>query len=186
MDEGLRDPDFVAFRTGLRQTIERRDVPALLRAVHPDIKNTFGDDNGIDAFKRLWRLDRADSKVWSELGAVLALGGTFQDPDQFVAPYVYAKWPETMDAFEHVALTGSNVRVRGAPSTNARILMAESYAILRLKSPGSTSESWTAVVLPDGRAGYVASRLARSPIDYRASFARTDGRWRMTMFVAGD
>lgn len=185
-DEGMRSPDFVAFRTGLRQAIARRDVPALLRVVHPNIKNTFGDDNGIDAFKRRWRLDRADSKVWSELGAVLALGGSFQDPDQFVAPYVYSKWPEALDAFDHVALVGSNVRVREAPGTNARILAMLSHAILRLKGPGSTSESWTAVVLPDGRAGYVASRLVRSPIGYRAFFARTEGRWLMTMFVAGD
>ena len=61
-----------------------------------------------------------------------------------------------------------------------------SYAILRLKEPGSRGEAWTALVLPDGRRGYVASRLVRSPIDYRAFFARSDGRWLMTLFIAGD
>ena len=88
VDQGPQKPDFMAFRTELRQTIERRDGPALLRVVHPNIKNTFGGDDGIDAFERLWRLERADSEVWRELGAVLALGGTFLDPDQFAAPYV--------------------------------------------------------------------------------------------------
>ena len=186
VDEGAREPDFLAFRTGLRQTVERRDVAALLRVVHPNIKNSFGGDDGIDAFKRLWRLDRADSKVWRELGAVLALGGTFLDPDQFVAPYVASKWPETSDAFDDVALVGSNVRVRGAPSTKGQVLTTMSYAILRLGKPGSRSEEWTAVVLPDGRRGYVASHLVRSPVDYRAFFARSGGRWLMTVFVAGD
>ena len=186
VDEGPQKPDFVAFRTELRQTIARRDVPALLRVVHPNIKNSFGGDDGIEAFKRRWRLNRADSKLWRELGAVVALGGTFPDPDQFAAPYVYSKWPETSDAFEDVALIGSNVRVRAAPSTSGRVLATMSYAILRLKGPGSRGQSWTTVVLPDGRRGYVASHLVRSSIDYRAFFARADGRWLMTMFVAGD
>ena len=43
-----------AFRSRLQQTIAARDVSALLSIVHSDIKNTFGEDNGIDAFKRLW------------------------------------------------------------------------------------------------------------------------------------
>jgi hypothetical protein len=36
------------------------------------------------------------------------------------------------------------------------------------------------------RHGYVASRLARSPLDYRAIFTRAAGRWQLTMFLAGD
>ena len=47
-------------------------------------------------------------------------------------------------------------------------------------------ESWRAVRLPDGRAGFVDRRYLRSPIDYRAAFARIDGRWQMTLFLAGD
>jgi hypothetical protein len=186
VDQGPQKPDFMEFRTELRRAIGRRDVAGLLRAVHPNIKSSFGGDDGIDAFKQHWRLDRADSKLWRELGAVLALGGTFVDPDQFAAPYVYSKWPETSDPFDNVALVGSNVRLRGASSASGRVLTTMSYAILRRKEPGSRSEAWTAIVLPDGRRGYVASHLVRSPIDYRAFFARSDGRWLMTLFVAGD
>src|ERR1044071_8388557 len=94
VDQAPQQPDFLAFRNELRQTIARRDVAALLRVVHPNIKSSFGGDDGIEAFKRHWRLDRPDSELWRELGAVLALGGTFLDPDQFAAPYVYSKWPQ--------------------------------------------------------------------------------------------
>ena len=36
------------------------------------------------------------------------------------------------------------------------------------------------------RTGYVATRLTRSPIDYRAMFSLTNGRWQMMLFLAGD
>ena len=186
VDEGPQKPDFLAFRTELRQTIARRDVPALLRVVHPNIKNSFGGDDGIEAFKRRWRLDRADSKLWRELGAVLALGGTFLRSGSIRSAVRLLEMARDLGRIRNVALIGSNVRVRAAPSTSGRVLATMSYAILRLKGPGSRGQSWTAVVLPDGRRGYVASHLVRSSIDYRAFFARTDGRWLMTMFVAGD
>ena len=40
--------------------------------------------------------------------------------------------------------------------------------------------------LDGGKTGYVTSRLARSPIDYRAMFNKIGGRWQMTFFAAGD
>jgi hypothetical protein len=187
VDEAIQQPDFLAFRNNLRTTIARRDVNALLRVVHPNIKNTFGDDNGIEAFKRLWRLDQPDSELWHELGEVLRLGGTFDSPDSFVAPYVFSRWPDDVDAFEHVAVIGSNVRVRAAPSTRSRILTTVSYSILRLGGDkGYPQEPWTTVALPDGRTGFVAAYLVRSSVDYRAYFVRTDGQWQMAVLIAGD
>jgi hypothetical protein len=83
----------------------------LLDVVDPGIKNTFGDDNGVQAFSRIWELDRADSALWGELRRVLTLGGTFEGPDTFVAPYVFSNWPSEFDAFDHVALVGDAPRV---------------------------------------------------------------------------
>ena len=185
IDEGPRNPDFLAFRTSLLRTIERRDVPALLEVVHPDIKNTFGDDNGKEAFTRRWRLDRADSELWRELGSILSLGGAFQSRDVFVAPYVFSNWPEKLDSFEYVAVVGTSVRIRSAASTQARILATLSHSILELES-GDQRETWTKVRLPGGRSGFVASRLVRSPVDYRAFFVRENGRWQLNTLVAGD
>ena len=122
VDEANQRADFFGFREKLQQRIATRDVAALLGIVHPDIKTTFGDDNGIDAFKRLWRLDQRDSELWRELGAVLALGGTFEGSDAFVAPYVFSRWPDNFDAFDHVAVVGSKVRVtfRACPTGQRR------------------------------------------------------------------
>jgi hypothetical protein len=187
VDEAARQPDFLSFRNSLQAAVAERDVEALLRCVHPDIRNTFGDDNGIEAFRRLWRLDEPDSELWAELGAVLRLGGTFDGPDSFVAPYVFSLWPGEFDAFDHVAVIGSRVRVRSSATTQSAILTTLNYSILRLGGDrGYPQRPWTSVILPDGRAGFVAAHLVRSPVDYRAYFVRTDGRWLLTLFVAGD
>ncbi|HSE31218.1 MAG TPA: hypothetical protein VLA93_06545 [Pyrinomonadaceae bacterium] len=38
----------------------------------------------------------------------------------------------------------------------------------------------------DGQSGYMAEEFIRSPIDYRAGFAKQEGRWVMIFFIAGD
>ena len=46
---------------------------------------------------------------------------------------------------------------------------------------------WNAdVPLSKLRIGYIKSEFVRSPIDYRAMFEFSNGRWLMTFFAAGD
>src|ERR671910_82309 len=68
-DEAVRQPEFFSFRAQLLAALARRDTAALMSVVAPEIHNTFGDDNGPVAFRRLWRLDSADSPLWQELTA---------------------------------------------------------------------------------------------------------------------
>jgi hypothetical protein len=187
VDEAPRSRDFLAFRTKLQHIVDARDVSGLLSVVHPDIKNSFGGDDGKEAFKRLWRLENPRSDVWKELAWILAHGGRFDGLDSFVAPYVFSNWPEEVDPFEHVAVVGSNVRVRLHRSTNSRILDTVSFRILpRGRDVDDSADAWTSVVLPDGRSGFVAPGLSRSPIYYRAYFTRTGDVWQMTVLIAGD
>lgn len=185
VDEATHDATFVAFRDNLLRIVGRRDRMALVDLVDPGIMNTFGGDNGIDAFRRLWRLDAGDSPLWEVLEGVLSHGGTFDTPDSFVAPYVFSRWPDEFDGFDHVALVGDRVRIRALPAADASVLAILSRAILR-RQEAPYNPDWTGVVLPDGRPGFVASALARSPIDYRAYFTRSNGRWRMVVLIGGD
>ena len=184
IDEAVRRPDFFSFRAHLQAALARHDVPFVLDIVDPKIRNSFGPDQGKDTFLDTWRLNDPDSRFWAALAAVLALGGSFQGPTTFVAPYVYSKWPEGLDSFEHVAIVGSDVRVRAAPRADAAAVRRVSFAVLRRTSKGA--DDWMPVQLPDGTRGFVAARLARSPVDYRAFFMFRDGRWWLTAFVAGD
>jgi len=189
VDEASTRPDFFTFRAHLQAAIAGHDIGALLEIVHPDIKSSFGGDDGIEAFKEWWHIGDPDTKIWHELATVLALGGTFDGADTFTAPYTFTRWPQGVDAFENVAVIGSNVRIRTESRPDAPTITSVSFSVLHLDaealSTDWTNREWTAVTV-NGRKGYIATRFIRSPIDYRARFTYTSGRWQMTLFVAGD
>jgi hypothetical protein len=187
VDDAARQPDFFTFRAQLLTAVARHDAAALMAVVHPNIKCDFGGGEGKAFFEEFWKPGAPDSEVWAELAAVLALGGTLDTPDSFVAPYVHSRWPQGVDGFEHVAVVGDRVRIRTAPRQDAGTASISSFEILALARPsGDTPDGWTAVTLAGHRIGYIASRFVRSPVDYRAHFSRTDGRWQMLTFIAGD
>lgn len=186
VDEAASQQDFFTFRARLQAVIARRDAKALLEVVHNNIKNSFGGDDGIAEFRKKWKPEASNSTLWRELGAVLALGGTFAGDSRFVAPYVFSRWPEKVDSFENVAIIGERVRVRAAPSRNGAIVASLSFVIVPLRRMQKGHDGWTAIQRPDGKTGYVATQYVRSPIAYRAFFERTDNRWRLVTFVAGD
>lgn len=193
VDEAVQNPEFFAFRARLQAAVARHDTAALLEVVDPNVKIGFGGNDGIEAFKRKWKLEEGGaSPLWDELGLVLALGGSFRGKDTFVAPYVFSRWPENLDSFEHVAVLGTNVRVRAEPRAGSQVLAALSFDVVPLSSTGRSRmtpeqlREWTAVKLRDGRTGYVASQYVRSSVAHRAFLTRKDGRWRLALFVAGD
>ena len=186
VDEAAAMPDFFSFRARLLQVIARRDAAALLAIVDPDIKNGFGGDDGKAAFEQQWQPSSAGSTVWETLATVLALGGTRSGEDGFIAPYVFAAWPDGVDGFEHVAVIGDAVRVRRAPRPDAAEIAQVSFTVLKRARDDQSPEEWTPVIAPDGQAGYISSQYVRSPIDHRAFFTKKGGSWRMVMLLAGD
>jgi hypothetical protein len=158
-----------------------------MAVVDPHIKASFGGDDGIEAFRKMWQATDKSSELWVELAAVLALGGTFQGTQTFVAPYTFSRWPEKYDSFEHVVMIAADVRLRQAPRADAAVVATKSFAVLPLaRVDRPVDEAWKAVRVDAKRIGYVSSRLVRSPIDYRAIFTLRDGRWLLSMFLAGD
>lgn len=191
IDEGAAHPAFARFRDALLRAIEQRDTSALLAAVAPDIHNTFGDDNGRDAFRRIWDIDRPDSEVWTTLSRVLRNGGAFRvvsGDTLFMAPYVYAAWPGGHEAFRHVATLTDRALAREAPDSAGRVIGVLPHRIVSLGWPPSSerTEAWTEIELADGRRAWIASDDVYSPVGYRAIFAQRDGRWLMTVLIAGD
>ncbi len=183
-DDGGSRPEFAAFRREVRAIVARRDVEALVRLAHPDIKISFGGDEGIEAFRAV--ITSADHDFWAEFGSILSMGGSFGEGDSFTAPYVFADWPQQFDAFSCVAVTGQAVAVRGAPNRTAPLVATLDYRIVEAVAEVQPVEGWTRVRLADGRSGFIASQFVRSPIDHRVRFDFAGGRWQLVFYIAGD
>jgi hypothetical protein len=183
-DEGGLRPGFAAFRREVRAIVARRDVEALIRLAHPDIKISFGGDDGLQAFRAV--ITDADHDFWAEFGSILSMGGRFDGSDSFTAPYVFADWPQQFDAFSCVAVTGQAVAVRDAPSRTAPLVATRDYRIVEAVVEERPVAGWTRVRLADGRSGFIASHYVRSPIDHRVRFVFEGGRWQLVFYVAGD
>jgi hypothetical protein len=200
-DEGPRDRSFAAFRRKLIRIVDARDLAALRRHFHPDIRVSFGGQNGrAEAVKAM----QGDKTRWRTLARILRQGGRFMRTKWqcrtgegakpcvlpgFVAPYsYYATPPKGRDAYEIMVITGTGVNVRAAPRRTAKVVARLSYRIVTVpKKPSrKRSEKWVEIELPHGRRGFVSRRYAVSPIDYRAGFVKEAGRWQMTFFLAGD
>jgi hypothetical protein len=186
------DAGFAAFRTEVLAALQRKDTTYLFGLLVPEVKNTFGGDDSIAGFRRLWKPADPQSQIWEALRRALSMGGKMTD-STFSFPYVYAFWPDSIDAFAHVAITGENVTVHEDADEQAPVIASLSHDIVpvdswqKLGEPGvATRESWAQIKLPGDRTGYVNGLNAYSPVSWRGFFQKRDGRWKLIFFVAGD
>jgi len=199
VDNAGKHPDLKTFLNDLSTAVENKDVKQLLAHVDENIKIGFDAENGKANFTRNWGLDTGPAKsvIWKELGDVLRLGGAYSEENgtaRYIAPYMFAKWPDEFDSFEYAAITGENVTIRSGPSRTAAAIKTVSYLIVHMEEiPEEIEETingethpWRKIGLPDGRKGFVWGKYARSPVSYRAGFERTNGFWKLTFFLAGD
>lgn len=182
-DEGPSRPGFADFRARMTEAVEARDRAFLRAHTAPDIKWSFGADNGRDTFMATIE---ENPELWGELRWVLEHGGAFDENGDFIAPYTYAA-DTGMDPFRAGIVTGSDVNVRASPDTNALAIERLSHEVVEVETWGlGRGDRWARIALPGGGHGFMVTDYLRSPIDYRARFAQRDGTWVMEMFVAGD
>ena len=185
VDQCAADASFSSFRSALLQAIERRDAAFVLSVLADDVSVDFGGGAGRDDFRRAWALDRPEaSALWSELGAVLRLG-CVADGGTFWAPSMFRQLEHLDDPTGVVVAIGPDAVLRAAPSDTSREVVRLDWDVLVWRSVDSP-EDWMPVALADGRTGFVRRDRVRSMLDHRASFAKVDGRWRITAFIAGD
>jgi len=185
-DAGANDPSFAQFRKELRAAIEQKNEAELVKRIAPDVRTSFGGGGGIDEFRKSWKTGSADSELWATLGSILDNGGNFigeGDAKSFWAPYVYANWPEAIDAFENVAAVRASVVIRASASPDAAQVATVDWEILKVISRNDT---WMNVKTSGGVEGWVAVADVYSPIGYRAGFSNRTGEWKLEALVAGD
>ena len=197
VDEAKLDASFLAFRTKLIAAAERRDAAFVLSILDPKIELSFGGHSGIKDFKEMWKIDRSDSKFWSEFLPVIKNGGSFlrqagKRTGMFLAPYTFESFPEDLDAFEHQVIFGSDVNLRERPSPDSTVVAKLAYNVVKIDDSatvmkvGTENADWYRVETLGGLKGFVKAEFVRSPIDYRAGFEKKRGLWKMVVFIAGD
>lgn len=195
VDEAKKDASFYSFREKLITAVKNRDTKFVLRIVDKNIKNGFGGEDGIENFKKNWKIDSPNSELWKELSIVLNNGGTFDKRrrSSFYAPYLFTAFPADLDAFEYQAIFGNNVNLRSKPDMNAPIVATLNYNIVKTDYANSVKTakdkedySWLKVQTLGGKKGFVKAEFVRSSIDFRAGFEKIAGKWMLVFFLAGD
>ena len=208
VDEAWRDPRLVLARHDVLGAALRRDTSALRPLLGDRFLWSFGGGDVEDFLQHL--VGAPDT--WQEMVDVLSLGGRLSpDGAGFTAPFwwddrscVDASRTErttadttadqegsefSCDGFEVLIVLGIDVRVRQTPGGTPIDAVSLGYVSndRARRETRAGGENWTPVILPSGQRGWIATRLLRSPIGWRAGFTKgTDGKWKMTMFVAGD
>ncbi len=196
VDEAAKDASFLAFRTKLIEAAKKRDAKYVLSIVDRKIELSFGGLYGIEDFKKTWKINDPKSEFWKEFLTVMTHGGAFAKETaskMFFAPYTFNTFPEDLDAFEYSAIFGNNVNLREKPDLKAKIIAQLSYNVVKVdyensvKKKGAEAEySWLKIETLGGMKGFVNAEFVRSPIAYRAGFEKKNGKWKMTVFIAGD
>jgi hypothetical protein len=188
VDEAAKDSEFLAFRDDLLAAIRRRDLEAVVAVARENIKLSFGGSYGRETFRDWLVADDPGlgSSYWAELERAIALGGVFEGPESFCTPYTFClEIPgcDPCDPYETLIATSDRAPVYAAADRSAKVVAELSYSVVRALDH---NHPWQRIALPGGGTGYVTAPEFRSPIDYRARFERRDGRWLMTLFIAGD
>ncbi|TPE43698.1 hypothetical protein [Pontibacter mangrovi] len=195
-DTTATDAKLQAYLQDLTKAVQAQDAQQLQKLTAPDIRTGFGEEGGWESFAKQWQPGKADSEVWLLLDHLLRLGGGYplaSNKDLYALPYVYSNWPDSVDAFMHIAVTKTGAILREEPAANAPARCTLNHYILKVdyeKSypEGAPQKEWWHVQSPDGALqGYLHHADVHSPVGYRAIFNRSkNGAWQMTALVNGD
>lgn len=198
IDDAPKDKSLVAFRERLLVAIKRRDLPALEKLMDPNIKVSFGGDQGLRDLRRHWKTETKNTRLWDELFTAISNGGILYYPDlsvkRFSAPYSFDGFPEDLDPYSHYLIFGSAVALRETPSLEGNVIARLSYNIVTLdgektvtaENVGHSVPEWYFVRTFGGKTGFVNAKFVRSPLDYRVIIEKRRGKWLVSAFVAGD
>ncbi|MGJ4746277.1 SH3 domain-containing protein [Leptospira sp. SA-E8] len=190
-DESSKNKSFSEFKKDLDKALGSKDSKFLDKIIDPEIKFSFGAESGKKGFWKEWGLDKnpEKSEVWAALKNTLRFGIVQTEPEQFISPTIYSKFPEKLDAFEYSWISGKNVNIREKADIDSKVIENLSYQIVKLTPEDpieSKSCAWKKVCLASGKSGYICDTYLRSSVDYRAFFSLVKNQWKLTIFIAGD
>lgn len=194
VDEAKRAPGLADFRKKLEDAVKKKDKAAVVAALAPNVRT--GNQQGVDAFTKAWKLDDPNSRFWTDMANALRQGGSFGlqgGNNVFTVPHVYGRLPQNLDPAQYGVITGERVNVRKSPDRQGETITRLTYDIVKLApNPEPKTETidgethpWVPIILPDGQTGYVYGRYVRQANGLHAAFERVGDEWKLTYFGEG-
>jgi len=199
IDDAASDKDFLIYIEKFKKDVKDKNFESLKKSIAPDVLYEIESVNGLKGFIKTWKLDKNPKKsdFWFEIDRILSMGSAYFNDEKtsHVYPYLFVTFPSDYDSYEYIAVTGKKVNVRKAPDAKSPVIETVDYEIVKPMhvEPEPKNDkidgingTWIMVKTGSGKEGYIFNQFLHSPLGYRAIFEKRDGRWMMTIFLAGD
>lgn len=178
-DESAEDPSFARVVAELRRVAQNRDAAGLRALCTADVITGIDMRPGPEELVR-----RMSAGGWAELTTILAMGAGRYEKG-FVLPYLFAKFPEDLESFEHVVTIRAGAVLRTEAAAGAKVVCPLEFDILRVKEFKPAAQ-WLAAERLDGPKGWVAAADVRSLGASRLFLEKRGGAWKVTAWASGD
>jgi hypothetical protein len=190
IDEGVKDPSLIAFRSTLREIVDQKDAKGLINVLAENIHVGLDERPGISNFVQIHTPDDPSSEIWRDLGRILDLGGSFVGPNVFCAPFVRCPGAKAIDSELFVVVLGAKVPAHASPTSTSEVIEWLSCDVLPFdgshlpEKPSTSAPGWLAVYLGK-RWGFVEEEQTRMVGDWYFHVTKIENRWLLTTFLAG-
>ncbi|MBW4495148.1 MAG: SH3 domain-containing protein [Oscillatoria princeps RMCB-10] len=201
---------FSQFRLRLLDAVGRADAKFIRATVTPQTQWNYGGTLNLDSYN----INSNQSKFWPHMDKALKLGcgadSEAQVADKEPGSSVWlcpdlTKVKESVRPdrpnFGNLAIVGQNVNVRAEPGMGGRVIgsVSNEYVVFDSAAysslPAGAMEKmqadplggWTPVRLRNGQRGWILNQYVYDEEnDYRVSFVRSRGQWRLRYFLRGN
>ena len=177
-DESKLDAGFAAFLGNLRAVARSRDATALQKLCAVDVIT------GIDATSGPAELaKKMQAGGWVQLETVLKFGAARYEKG-FALPYLFAKFPDDLEATEHVVTIRAGAVLRAEGRAGAALVCPLDFDILKVDDARPVN-GWVRAARLDGPKGWVSESDIRSTGAERIFIERISGAWKITAWASG-
>lgn len=197
--------DFTLFRQSFLNAAKRRDETFIRALVTPQTQSNFGQSLTLENYN----LEDENSSFWQQIEKAISTGCTLEvttrvtkqetENEIWVCPKTFGKPIYDSDWQNQVAIIADKVNIRAEAKTNSPIIALLSKELVQFDSETYQNlseaerelvnqfDGWTPVMLKNRKKGWVQNQFVYYQTrDYRISFARFNGQWRLRYLLVGN
>ncbi|MFB2834265.1 hypothetical protein [Floridanema evergladense] len=196
--------DFSLFRQSLLSAVKRHDETFIRALVIPQTQSNLGQPLRLENYD----LEDKNSPFWQQMEKVVNAGCSLEvtiritqqetENEIWVCPKTFGKPIYDSDWQTQVAVITDRVNIRAEAKINSPIIAIVSKELLQFDSETYQNlseaerelvnqfDGWTPVIFRNNKKGWVQNQFVYyEPRDYRLSFARFNGQWRLRYLSVG-